>query len=272
MVKFKNYYYQFLERAFHGTPHDVQGDKFDTEKIGSGEGAQAYGWGLYFAENESVAKHYTTSGENGVYINNISLANRAGFQKLSDQDKPEVELILRDYARGDIGKRELFGLAATQKGSYALAYEFIRNAKSVREKLGNVYQVNISADKSHFLNWDKPLLNQSEYVKSRMKKSGLWKYLKDLRSDFSAPMAARTEKRRGSAIYSALTHKLGSEKSASEFLLGIGIPGIMYKDALSRVKTRGSHNFVVFDPKFVKVVSRNGQYVLPLEEPSNVSL
>ena len=41
-------------RAFHGSPHDF--DKFDVSKIGTGEGAQAYGHGLYFAENEGVAK------------------------------------------------------------------------------------------------------------------------------------------------------------------------------------------------------------------------
>ena len=36
-------------RAYHGSPHDF--DKFDLSKIGTGEGAQAYGHGLYFAEN-----------------------------------------------------------------------------------------------------------------------------------------------------------------------------------------------------------------------------
>ena len=34
--------------AFHGTPHKV--DKFTTDKIGTGEGAQAYGWGIYLAD------------------------------------------------------------------------------------------------------------------------------------------------------------------------------------------------------------------------------
>lgn len=43
-------------RAFHGSPYDF--DKFDMSKIGTGEGAQAYGRGLYFAENEGVAKGY----------------------------------------------------------------------------------------------------------------------------------------------------------------------------------------------------------------------
>src|SRR5580765_7610443 len=43
-------------RAFHGSPHSF--DRFDLSKIGTGEGAQAYGHGLYFAENEGVAKGY----------------------------------------------------------------------------------------------------------------------------------------------------------------------------------------------------------------------
>jgi hypothetical protein len=43
-------------KAYHGTPHDF--DKFSTEAIGTGEGAQAYGWGLYFAGNKSIAEWY----------------------------------------------------------------------------------------------------------------------------------------------------------------------------------------------------------------------
>jgi hypothetical protein len=40
--------------AYHGSPYSF--DKFDASKIGTGEGAQAYGHGLYFAENEGVAR------------------------------------------------------------------------------------------------------------------------------------------------------------------------------------------------------------------------
>lgn len=43
-------------RAYHGSPHDF--DKFSMDRIGTGEGAQAYGHGLYFAENEAIAKTY----------------------------------------------------------------------------------------------------------------------------------------------------------------------------------------------------------------------
>lgn len=42
--------------AWHGSPHDH--NKFDLSKIGTGEGVQAYGYGLYFAENKEVGEHY----------------------------------------------------------------------------------------------------------------------------------------------------------------------------------------------------------------------
>ena len=41
-------------KAYHGSPYDF--DKFDLSKIGTGEGAQAYGHGLYFAEEPAVAQ------------------------------------------------------------------------------------------------------------------------------------------------------------------------------------------------------------------------
>jgi hypothetical protein len=43
-------------RAYHGSPHDF--DRFSMDHVGSGEGAQAYGRGLYFAEAEDVARNY----------------------------------------------------------------------------------------------------------------------------------------------------------------------------------------------------------------------
>jgi hypothetical protein len=53
--------------AFHGTPHTFPAEegaplgRFRSEKIGSGEGAQVYGYGLYFAENPGTAKGYAVS-------------------------------------------------------------------------------------------------------------------------------------------------------------------------------------------------------------------
>ncbi len=48
-----------FQKAFHGTPHDV--DRFDLNFIGTGEGVQAFGWGLYFAQRKGIAEHYRQS-------------------------------------------------------------------------------------------------------------------------------------------------------------------------------------------------------------------
>lgn len=46
----------FSIAALHASPHSFR--KFDTAFMGKGEGAQAYGWGLYFAENPKVNRSY----------------------------------------------------------------------------------------------------------------------------------------------------------------------------------------------------------------------
>lgn len=46
----------FEQSAYHGTPHRF--DNFSLEHIGSGEGAQVHGWGLYFAGKKDVSEGY----------------------------------------------------------------------------------------------------------------------------------------------------------------------------------------------------------------------
>jgi len=52
----KKYNYQYYQSAWHGSPHDF--DTFDLGAIGTGEGNQAHGWGLYFAKDKKVSKLY----------------------------------------------------------------------------------------------------------------------------------------------------------------------------------------------------------------------
>lgn len=49
----------FFQPAFHGGPHRF--DKFTTDAIGTGEGAQAFGWGLYFSSSRGIAEFYQQS-------------------------------------------------------------------------------------------------------------------------------------------------------------------------------------------------------------------
>lgn len=47
---------EYFQGAYHGSPHVFE--QFSLHAIGSGEGAQAYGWGLYFASRREVADRY----------------------------------------------------------------------------------------------------------------------------------------------------------------------------------------------------------------------
>lgn len=49
-----------FQTAYHGTPHRF--DEFSLEHIGTGEGAQAHGWGLYFAQDRKVSEDYPNNG------------------------------------------------------------------------------------------------------------------------------------------------------------------------------------------------------------------
>ncbi len=52
----KQYNYQYYQSAWHGSPHNF--DEFDLGAIGSGEGNQVHGWGLYFAKDKKVSDLY----------------------------------------------------------------------------------------------------------------------------------------------------------------------------------------------------------------------
>jgi hypothetical protein len=83
--------------VFHGSPHKF--DKFDLSKIGSGEGAQAYGHGLYFAENPAVAKKYADPGNlYKVDLPDDSIANMLDYDKPLNQQADNVKnLFSRAY-------------------------------------------------------------------------------------------------------------------------------------------------------------------------------
>ena len=69
--------------AWHGSPHDF--DRFSTEHMGTGEGAQAFGWGLYFADRKGVAESYRKEGK----LYQVDIA--PGDDKFLSWDKPLYE-------------------------------------------------------------------------------------------------------------------------------------------------------------------------------------
>jgi hypothetical protein len=78
--------------AYHGTPHTFEPHpenplgKFDLSKIGTGQGAQAYGHGIYVAENPKVAGQYKAGGS----LYHVDIPDEH-IERMLDWDKPLSE-------------------------------------------------------------------------------------------------------------------------------------------------------------------------------------
>jgi GNAT superfamily N-acetyltransferase len=144
-------------RAYHGSPHDF--DKFSMDKIGTGEGAQAFGHGLYFAEKEGVAKSYRDA--------------LAGRQEDARQAAKNFLDKFGDHATAAERMQQTFDQAIKgmndpgQNEKWASAIAMLQDGANLADVRppGHMYEVNINANPEDFLDWDKPLSAQNEKVR-----------------------------------------------------------------------------------------------------------
>lgn len=215
-------------KAYHGSPHKF--DKFSMNKIGTGEGNQTYGHGLYFAENEAVARDYKRALGGMVDLEPIN-------KRLSEIAR-EKSAIESGYNKPRSGFEE-------QHKALTDEYTALMDRRS---NLGQIYQVDIDADPQQFLDWDKPLGEQSEAVR---------KALADYEPEWQIPDLIRH--RMSLDARTALDAEGGdisrgaADRRVSEMLRDRGIAGIRYLDQGSRASGEGSHNYVVFDDNLITI-------------------
>ena len=157
--------------AWHGSPHTF--NKFDMSKIGTGEGAQAYGHGLYLAENPKVAQGYQkdiskNAGVEGT-IGDIPLS------KLHEQISRKADRLPIDKAQAEYEKLA-FLEDLDQQPTFKHALERIDSsevekwAKTLQDKYkpaGNLYKVDLPDEHiEKMLDWDKPLSEQPHVINS----------------------------------------------------------------------------------------------------------
>lgn len=242
--------------VYHGSPYKF--DKFDLGKVGSGEGAQAYGHGMYFAESPSVARQYQPSGlEIDVDMKNIPPAmdggHSAAYTAILEQkgDIPQArESLLRQSsalrreadkyrASGKVDDAEAFMMKAQWRD------EGVRLIDEGRYKAkggqASFYTVDLPDEHiANMLDWDKPLSQQSEAVRKALADSGLMDREvapKMKRGTLAALRRGETVEQRqavGRDIYTRAKVKMGSAEAASDYLRSLGIPGIKYFDGNSR--------------------------------------
>lgn len=231
--------------AYHGSPSDFP--KFDFSKMGTGQGAQAYGRGGYFAEMEDVAKKYRDELTGAINANaNRAIRQTGNIDAAIARAKDRIDAYSKmddDRAASllQINKKELEQLLRMKEGGGPLK--------------GSMYQVKINAKPEEFLDWDKPIKDQgsvfSEYVKNYNSLAG---------SDVIDPSMA------GGDFYNQMSRRLlreGTPNSAipseiSNFLSSQGVKGIKYLDAGSRGAEKTTSNFVVFDDALIDILKKYG--------------
>lgn len=193
--------------VYHGTPHTF--DAFDTSKIGTGEGAQSFGHGLYFAEEPETAK---------TYAQNI---------------KPEG---MSDTAH-DVAREWLREASGNTNEAISNMREYIGNdraladqvEKDIRAAAGNMYEAKITAPVEHFLDLDKPLSEQSPEVTAGLSRTGLLSQAEGGDPQIQLLQQSRT----GLQALNVLERRLGKREAAAA-LEQNGIKGTRYFDEQSR--------------------------------------
>jgi hypothetical protein len=157
-------------RAYHGSPHDF--DRFSTESIGTGEGAQQYGHGLYFAEREPTALSYRDAltprdyeFENYLAMQNEMAENSGNYtrmeflQQAMNHDTPQDFRNIASDSDYDDDYREM-------AADFADEMEAFRNESGEPVNFGRMYEVDIDARPEELLDFDAPLSEQSEQVQN----------------------------------------------------------------------------------------------------------
>lgn len=91
----KQHNYQYYQSAWHGSPHDF--DKFDLGAIGTGEGNQVHGWGLYFAKDKKVSD---------LYRRELSLIHDVDKGTLFKVDVPDTKTMIDEQQSLNILSKE----------------------------------------------------------------------------------------------------------------------------------------------------------------------
>lgn len=277
---------ELYEIAYHGTPHKF--DKFSLENIGTGEGAQAHGWGLYFAGDKNVSEEYRRKlSGNKVFYNGEELAQSYFYTHQWVQGKDVEENKRLSNLRSvidDIGeiqankkisleeaRQEFIKEYQSKKKLLAYQKKYLEIAKDIDTskidiQKGQLFEVDIP-ENDVLLDEDKKINEQPEKVIEALKelcRNEGFNYMK-LVSGFGKQLKPQT----GKQIYSNLRNYIQfnnpeisdkeSAKQASLLLNEYGIKGITYDGK------QDGRCYVIFDDKAIDV--KNTFYDISEEAP-----
>jgi len=226
--------------VYHGTPHQFPPTKrnplgeFDASKIGTGEGAQAYGHGIYTGGNIKTGEEYvkTTARTEIVDSSGNTLYKELPKRKVTGESRAADAL---DYAF-QVQSSNPYAFAANQitkfgegpdvQDALKTLAQWEQAGAKTKTGSGYLYKADLPDEKiPQMLDWYYPV---PEEIRQKVSSAALEKF------------GSGSTGTSGAHLYAELTkefERLGSANpkvDASEFLRQQGVPGIKYLDNFSR--------------------------------------
>lgn len=273
--------------GLHASAHEF--DKFDTAYMGTGEGAQAYGWGLYFAENWVINKWYFDqfNREHTTLIHKIgsiesnqedfittvqNIFNKNATESVTPQQLTRAIYSLmsgRFVANWSID-REIDFLTRRVDGGNTKYKPILNALKDIRDaglavelkkQFAINYKVALNCSKDDLFSWDD---SAPADIVAKARSLYEQKVGKQKALSFFNEVSGKNDTVAGSILYNrVLVPALGNPKAASMWLYDQGYKGIKHLDATSRKgKKNPTHNFIIFKNEDIKItaINRTGKW------------
>lgn len=293
----KKYNYQYYQSAWHGSPHDF--DTFDLGAIGTGEGNQAHGWGLYFAKKKSVSKNYQKVlskrlGTTSPKLFKVEIPDEKTMldedKYFKEQNKDVVNRIVSAVNDLDIDKRKSLLSYYKEHPAYPVNKEYekilgkIQSINQDREYITDALVNNVSKIKEKIA---REAAAEYGYNFDELKADNTFEMAKKLIDEINEKLSALEKEKEvegakekikedkilesigdtftktpytGRDVYVALSKTFGGDKGASEFLNSTGVKGITYDGYTD------GRCYVVFDDKAIKVIEKYNQSINGMTE------
>ncbi len=281
LKNYRNTHMPLYQTAWHGSPYDFE--HFDLGAMGSGEGRQVHGWGLYFAKDRNISESYKDFLKNlrsTVVIDGKKYTGYKNGFRDEDGNRPSDKklrfALLNLSLEGSREKaiQKFSELAHTSKGTgfeedYAGALKILKDSKaaSVERPEAKLYEVDIP-DNDVLLDEDKFLKDQPKAVKK-----AIADYYRSRPDSYATPkddnLTGSTTT--GEGFYKDVVFQMKREGStnpkrdASLLLNSLGIKGVTYEG------NKDGRCFVVFDDKAISIIDKYNQEQAQIQGQTTVT-
>ena len=268
-------------RAWHGSPHGgIEKGGFKMSAVGSGEGNQTYGWGIYFAEakeggmfyRENIFKEGGHQGKDGNpgQLYQVDLPEKSEllnwfkpFDEQPEKIRKALKGIVEEWREYTLNNKNSFIIHKDKRG---------KRAMSVAHGGGKYWRVvdhTKYGNGATFASWhgNFVFVAHDEHTKNVLRKTYPdMPIFVDEHTETAEQAIALVKKEyvkqpTGDQLYAFLVKKHGSPRAASEALLKKGIPGLCYLDGVSRDngvgEDEGTHNYVIWDESLLTPEAAN---------------